>query len=140
MSPERFVFRQVCQGTRVIQKIGDQSSSQILPAMKTPAHLRIKNQAEQVNLISLCDQLPHLKEHDRGIIPGMQEPEPIQRMSWIGGIVDQQARQLSQIEQGALELLAINKLASQGGIGCIQLFTLLVSQFQSAYDILHHMG
>jgi hypothetical protein len=56
----------------------------------------------------------------------MQEPEPVQRMRRVSGILYEQASQLPQIEQRIFDLLGIDKLARERCVG-------------SAGDILHNV-
>ncbi len=80
-----------------------------------------KDQFQQVGLAHSSQRglLLGLKERNRGLIPGVKIPEPVERMGRVRGIQHQQFSHVAQIQQCAIDRIVVNLLAGKLHEGCI---------------------
>src|SRR5579883_454594 len=142
--PELLIFRQVGERASIVLEIADQAAGQALPAVEVALAVRAKDQFQQMDaLMAGGDErslLLGLKELERGVVPGVKIPEPVQRMGRVGGIQHQQLRQVAEIQQHACIERVVDLLASQPGKGGIELAALGALELQRACNAMHHMG
>src|SRR5947209_17265359 len=104
----------------VVKKIADDAMRKVLPAIIMAATLGFKEELKQMEFLATCWDCLYFKERDCCHVPGVQEPEPVQRVRRIGGVVNKQLRQFAQVEQCAFTLLVVEKLSRERRVGCIE--------------------
>ncbi len=137
--PEFFVFGQVCDRARLVLEVADEAAGKVLPTIEETAALRVEDKFEQVAFLPIQALFFRLEENDGGLVPGVQIPEPVERVGRVGCVAHKQGSQFAEVEQVASALLYVEVVAGKACVGFVEAVALIALQLQSARNALRDM-